>query len=206
MREQVGVVAFGKRRQQDKVLRVLRQTVTVLLARSVGGLHHSTAMRHTCGDTHKDRYSQLLRQVKRLTCHVVRLLLVGGLEARDKCELGIEPRVLLVLRTVHRRIVSRHNNQSAVDARDGRVDKRIGADVHTHVLHTNEGAFAGVGHAEGSLHGGLLVGCPLAKDAGRCLALVELDVLCDFGRWCTRIGIHTAQACVDSRLSNSLVT
>ena len=45
------------------------------------------------------------------------------------------------------------------------IDKGIGANVHAHVLHAYQGTLAHERHTEGSFHGRLLVGAPLAVNA-----------------------------------------
>ena len=188
------------------MLRVIRQGVGVLRTLLISRHNHCTAVRHAGGDAHQNRYAQLLRQVKCLTHHVVGFLLVRGFETGDKCKLRIETRVLLVLRGVHRWVVSSHNHQTAVDAGDGRVNEGVGTDIHAHMLHADHRAFAGVGHAESRLHGCLLVGSPAAEDSLGSLGFAELDVLGDFGGRSTRVGVYAAQSGINSALGNGFVT
>ena len=99
--------------------------------------------------------------------HVVGLLLVARFEAWDHGEFGIETRVLFVLGRVHGWVIGSKDYESAVHACDSGIHKGIGAYVHTHVLHTHEGALTHIRHTKGRLHSCLLVGCPLAEDGLR---------------------------------------
>ena len=67
-----------------------------------------------------------------------------------------------------------------IGAGDGGVQEAVGGDVHAHGFHADEGALAGIGHAEGGFHGGLFVGCPGAVHVARDGFFRTLDVLCDF--------------------------
>ena len=121
-------------------------------------LDYGAAVGHAGGETHQDGHAELFGQVERVARHVVCFLLVARFETRDESEVGIEPRVLLVLAGVHRRVVGCHNNEAAVGACDGGVDERVGADVHAHMFHADHGTLAGVGDAERLFHRGLFVG------------------------------------------------
>ena len=70
-----------------------------------GNFDSGTRMSQSGHNTKYDGFAQLLRQVETVCHHVVGLLLVRGFEARNECELGIEARVLFVLRGMHRGVV-----------------------------------------------------------------------------------------------------
>ena len=107
-----------------------------------------------------DRDAQLFGDVEGLPGHVVGFLMVGGLEAGDLGELGIEAAVLLVLGAVHAGVVGGDDDQPAVGPGEGRVHERVGGDVETDVLHRDQGPLAGEGDAQGLLVGHFLVDRP----------------------------------------------
>ena len=72
--------------------------------------------------------------------------------------------VLLVLRGVHARVVGHHDDHARVHPGVGDGEQGVGGHIEAHMLHAAEGAAARQGGAEGSLHGHLFVGGPLAVD------------------------------------------
>ena len=137
--------------------------------------------------THENRKFQLLRQRIGIRHHIICLLLRRRLHNRDHSKFAIESRILLVLRRVHRGVIGSQHHESAIHTRNGRVDKRIGSHIHTHMFHTYERALTGIRHTQGSLHGRLLIRTPAATHL-RCMSLY---IFSNLGRWRTRISIHT---------------
>ena len=154
-------------------------------------------MGHAGGDTHQHRQFLLLRVFKGDRHHVVGLLLVRGFERRNHGKLTIEARVLLVLRGMHRGVVGHQNNEAAVDASHTAINKRVGTDVESYMLHTNQGALTHERHTQSGFHSRLLVGAPTAVHAAFLRQGITLDKLCDFGRRRTRIGIHARESGVE---------
>ena len=155
-------------------------------------------MGHAGGQAHQHRNAESLREVERRADHVVGLLLRRGLEDGDQREFAVEARVLFVLRRVHRGVVGRHDDQTAVGAGHRRVDEGVGGDVHADMLHADQGALAGKRHAERLLHGGLLVGRPRAVDAAFGRKRVSLNVLRDFRGGRARVGVDARKSGVES--------
>ena len=164
---QFGIVPLGERRKEDEMVDVFRHGHLVLRTGCIDGVHYRTTVCHTRGDTQKDGGLEFFTQVKTIRHHVVRLLLVTRLQTGDHGKLGIEPAVLLVLGRVHGRIVGRQHDQTSVHTRDRGIHERIGAHVHTHVLHTHQRPFPHIRHTQGSLHGCLLIRRPTAVEVFR---------------------------------------
>ncbi len=88
------------------------------------------------------------------------LLGVGRLQQGELGELGVVAIVLLVLGGVHFRVVSRNQDQAAVDAGVGEGEQRIRSHVDPHVLHGHQSAPAAERGADADFQGHLLVGRP----------------------------------------------
>ena len=168
--------------------------------------HGSAGMSQARHDTQNNGLAQTLRQVEAEGHHVVSLLLIGGLQTGHKGELGIEARVLLVLRRVHRRVVCCKDDESALHAGNGAVDEGIGTNVHANMLHADQCTFTCIRHAESRFHGGLLVGAPARMQIAFAGKRMVLYKFCYFGAWRSRIGIHAAQSGVDGSQGNGLIT
>ncbi len=160
---------------------------------------HGTRVGHAGRQAHQYGNAVFLREVERGLHHLVGLLLRGGLERRDKGELAVEARVLLVLRRVHRGVVGRDHDQPAVGAGHRRIDECVGGDVHAHVLHADQRPFSGKRHAQRLLHRRLLIGRPCAVDAPLGGERMSLYIFGDFGRRRARIGIYARQSGVERR-------
>ena len=94
--------------------------------------------------------------------------------------MAIEAAVLFVLRREHRRVVG-HDDEDALSADDGGIHEGVAANVEAHVLHAGHGTLASVGHADGGLKGGLLVGAPVGNYALFLGLLRVNNILCDLG-------------------------
>ena len=194
-------------RHQHPLAFVLRfGAVQGVLFAYVGHFDHGARMGHAGRQAHQRRDAVALRQPERLLHHVVGFLLGRGLEDRHSGEFAVEARILLVLWRVHRGIVGRHDDQTAVGSRHGRVDERVGRDVHPYVLHADQRPLSGERHAQGFLHGGFFVGRPRAVDAALRGERMELDVFGDFGRGGARVGVHARQTCVEGSQRESFVS
>ena len=146
--------------------------------------------------TDHDRQAQALGQVIGLAGHVVGFLMVGGLEAGDLGELGIEAAVLLVLGAVHAGIVGRADHESALGAGQGRAHEGVGGHVETHMFEGHEGPPAGERTPQGLLESRLFVdrpggveGPPSIRDADQ--------VFHDFGGRRPGVGIGPAEPGLD---------
>ena len=202
---QLCVVLFGDGGQQNPLARVHVGIEAVLVAHWLA-LDNRPRVRHTCRNSHNHRHFHRFRQFKSGVHGVVGLLLCRWLENGQHCKASVSARVLLVLRRVHRRVVGHNQNQTAVDARDGRVHKRVGAHVQAHVLHTNNAAFARKRHTQRGLVGCFLVGRPLRADAAPLRLFRFLYKFSDFSRRCARIGIDARNACVNRTHGNRFGT
>ena len=118
-------------------------------------------------DTHQHGKFFPLRQFVCIFHHVIRLLLRRRFEDRHHGKLAIEARILLVLRRMHRRVIRRQHHDSSVNTRNCRIDKRIGAYIHTYMLHTDQCPLAHVRHTQSRFHSGLLIRAPAAVQASR---------------------------------------
>ena len=166
--------------------------------------HPGPGMGQARGDPDHDGNLEALGKVEGLPRHLVGFLLVGGLETGDHRELGVESRVLLVLRAVHAGIVGDGQDQPSLDRDESGVDEGIGRDVQAHVFHRDEDAPAGEGSSEGLLVGGLLVGAP-----GRAGALPRLEKLYQVLEYLrggsARIAVGRAQSRMDGAQGDRLV-
>ena len=156
-------------------------------------LHGGTAMCQACYYAQHYGFVQCLGEFKGALHHVVRLLLVAGFHGGNHGKAGIETAVLLVLAGVHRGVVGGYHHQASVHASDGGVYKGIGGHVHTHVLHAHQGTTAGIGHAQGSLHGGLFVCTPTAMHTAFTCKDIALDEFSYLGGGSAGVGIHATQ-------------
>ena len=158
-------------------------------------------MGHTGGDAHQHGNLHLLGVVKCLPHHVVGFLLTGRFVVGNHRETAVEAGILFILRGMHRGVVGGHHHQASVGSGHGGVDEGVGGHVHADVFHADHGALAHIGHAESRLHGGLLVGAPLAEDTlrGRIGLLTVLDVLGNLRRGSSGIGVDTGNARMYSR-------
>ena len=132
--------------------------------RASRGLDGRAAVGQAGDEPHHDGQAEALGQVEGLPGHVVRLLMVGRLEAEDLGELDVEAAVLLVLRAVHAGIVGADDQEAAVGPGDGGVHERVGGDVEADVLERDEGPLSGEGGAEGLFVGDLLVHRPDGRE------------------------------------------
>ncbi len=118
-------------------LRKMKLVLTTDLSR----LYNSPGMRHAGCQAHEHRNIIDLGIVERLARHVVGFLLVGRLEARHHGEIGVESGILFILGGMLRRVIAGHDHKAAVGTGDSRIDESVGADIHAHMLHADEGAF-----------------------------------------------------------------
>jgi hypothetical protein len=86
-------------------------------SRGGAGAHRRAAVRQPRHQAQQHRHLQAFRQLEGLAREVVALLLVGRFQAGHHRKVGEVARVLLVLRTVHRRVVGHHHHQPAMRAR-----------------------------------------------------------------------------------------
>ena len=199
------VVLFGDCRQQNPLTRVHIGVEGVLVAHRFA-LNNGARVRHTCCKAQNNRQFHCFRQVQTKADGVVGFLLGCGLKQRQHRKASVGARVLLVLRRVHRRVVGNHQNQAAVDARNGRVHKRVGADVQAHVLHTHNAALARKRHSECGFVGRLLVGRPFRADFAALRVLRFLNEFCYFCRRRARIGVNARNARIDCTHGNRFGT
>ena len=171
------------------------------------GLHldDGAGVCHACGDAHQYGQALAFAVVEGEVHHVVGLLLAGGFQGGYHGKAAVEAAVLLVLAGVHGGVVGHQHYDAAVDARHGAVDEWVGADVQSDVLHAHQCALAHVGHAQGGLHGCLLVGAPAAVYAALASQRTGLDVLRNLGRGSARIGIDARQPGVQCTQSHGFV-
>ena len=77
--------------------------------------------------------------------------------------------------------------------------------TEAHVLHAGHGSLATVGHADGGLEGGLLVGAPVGDNTLLFGLFALHHVFGNLGRRGARIAVDSATAGIDKCLSYSLV-
>ena len=155
---------------------VLRMGVGV-----VGTLYGGAGMGQAGGEAHQHRDAAGLGVFECAAHHLIGLLLAGGFEDGNQGEGTPEAGVLLVLRAVHGRVVAGGDDEAAVRSGGGGAHERVGADVHADVLHADERAFAGEGHAKGFLHCRFFVGRPGAVNLAVPGERMRLDEFGDFG-------------------------
>ncbi len=169
-----GAVAHLRHGGHEHPLLRVGRIMEIILGQGVGlGLDHGARVAEARHEACQHRDAETLGELEAVAGHIVCLLLCGGLEGRNHSEVGIEARVLLVLRRVHRGVVGGDHQQAAVGACHGRVDERVGRHVHADMLHRCHGPLAAERHAESLLHGRLLVRRPVRVN----LALVSQRVL-----------------------------
>ena len=159
-------------------------------------------MRQACHHAEHHGQFHLLGEGECLAYHVIGFLLVRRLESRDHGELRIEAGILFVLGRVHGRVVCGKDDDTAIDSRHGGIDECVGTYVHADMLHAYEGAFAGIGHAQGGLHGCFFIGTPAAPN----FRGMGLDELGDFGGRRSGIGVHAGQAGMQRSKGDRLVS
>ena len=103
---------------------------------------------------------------------------------------------------MHGGIVGGKDDNPAIDSGHGGIDEGVGADVHAYVLHAHEGAFSGIGHAQGCLHGSLFIGTPAAPN----FRGMGLDELGDFGGRRSGVGVHAGQSGMQRSKGDRLVS
>ncbi len=201
---EVFVLDPGVDRQEGPLLDFLGGLERVLRP-PVAGRHAGAAVGDPGHEPDHDRQRQLLGEIEGLEHHVVGLLLVAGLEARDQGELGEVAAVLLVLRRVHPRVIGHRQHEAPVGAGDGRVHESIGGNVEPDVFHAHEGPFPGPTHAQSFLVGDFFVGRPESVDVTSffCPALDKFE---DLGRRCARIAVDTAESGIDGTETDRLVS
>ena len=158
------------------------------------------------GQAHQHRNAAALGIIEGAAHHLVRFLLGGRFEDGNQGERAPETGVLLVLRTVHGRVVAGGDDQAAVRAGGGGAHERVRADVHAHMLHAHEGPLAGEGHAEGFFHRRLFIDRPGTVHAPFLRERVPLDEFGDFGGGGPGISIDAAQACVQGTQRQGFVS
>ena len=205
LRHQRGILPFGIARQQYPAGTFLIGGKCILVP-AVPYRHRGTRVRQAGDQPHQHRQTEFFRQVKGVGHHIVAFLLRRGLQYRNHGKFSIKAGILFVLRGVHGRIVGRHHHQTALHARDGGVDKGIGADIHSHMLHTNQRAFPGERHAQRRFHGGFFVGAPTAVQAAFTGDRVRLDEFGYLGRRRAGIGIHPGQSSVNGSQRKGFIT
>ena len=108
----------------------------------------------------KHRRIELLGDLIRQLRKRQRFRCVRRFEHRQLCRNGIVPRILLVLRRVHARVVRHTDDKTAAHTGIGQRKQRVGCDVQADVLHAAEAAVACQTCAERSLHRYLFVRRP----------------------------------------------
>ena len=162
-RDEVVVASPCNCRKKDVSARIGRERGLVLLP-SFAYFDRRPGVGKTRDESDHHRNSQLLGEAEGEGRRPIGLLLVGRLDARDQREIGVETRILLVLRGMHRRIVSDVDDEAAVRASDRSVDECVCGDVEPDMLHARHDAPTGVAHADRRFEGCLLVGRPTAVD------------------------------------------
>ena len=201
-----GIIGAGDRRQQDEPPRIVLRQRQRLFRLHGSGDDVGAGMGQAGGQPQQHRRLQLFRQGERRRHHVIGFLLRRRLEHRHLRKAAVEPRILFVLRGMHRGIVGRHHHQAAMRPGDRRIHEAIGRHIQPDMLHADQRPLAGIGHAERRLHRGFLVACPLAGHSARYRFRRPLDVFGDFGRWRSGIGVATGDPGIKSPLGNRLVT
>ncbi len=190
-------------RQEHPLVCCRREYLLCLWLRNFDSCTRVSQTRH---DTKHDRFAKLFRKLEAISHHVVGFLLIGWFQTGNKGKLGIEARVLFVLRRVHRGVVSSKDDESTFDASNGAVDESVSTDVHAHMLHANEGSLACIRHAKSCFHCRLLVRAPTRMNATFFGKRMALYVFSDFRAWCTRISVHATQSGIDGTKSNGFIT
>ncbi len=122
--------------------------------------HQSLGMGQSGSGTHHHRSIIFLTQFKGHFHIFLGLSAVPRLQHRNHGRPGHHPAVLLILGTVHPRVVGGYYHQAAAHTGIGRRKKRIRRHIHSHMLHAAHGADAGNGGTDGHLGGHLFVGGP----------------------------------------------
>ena len=107
---------------------------------------------------------------------------------------------------MHGRVVTGGYHQAAVGTGHGRSHERIRAHVEAHVLEAHQGAFAGIGHAQGTFHGRFLVTGPVPVHVVLPRKRVQLDVFRDFCGGSAGIGINARQTGMQGPQSQGFIS
>ena len=158
-------------------------------------------MRNADGRTDHEGHVETLGKIEGLAGERERFGRIGGFEHRDARGERVEAGVLLVLGGMHARVVRGQNDETAVHAGVGHREKRVGRDVHAHVLHRGKHARARSAGACADLDGDLLVRAPLSVDP-----VFFRKLLHRLGRGSAWVGNADARARFPCALGNSLVS
>ena len=154
----LGAAAHGKSRHHHVLVRLALVGRWLVLGALACGVHECLCVRDAHGLVQHHRRVEALGDVPRGARHLVGLLAVGGVQARDARKGGVVAGVLLVLRRIAGRVVGHQDHKAARDAGIGRGHEGVGRDVEAHVLHRGEAADAAHRAAERGLERDLLVG------------------------------------------------
>ena len=163
-------------------------------------------MGHPGGQAHQHRDAALLGIVVGGAGHLVGFLLIGRLKDRHHGKCAVEAGILLVLGAVHGRVVAGGDDQAAVGSRHRRPHKGICAHVEPNVLEAYQGAFAGIGHAQGFFHCRFFVGRPVAVHLPLGREGMGLDILGDFRRGGAGVCIYARKTRVEGAQSQRLIS
>jgi len=179
-----GVTFDGVGRHHDVFGRVARE------GPGFGGAFEALAQFHRAGGVanarrqpQQDGGVEALGEVEGGDGQVFGLLAIGRLQAGDAGKLGEVAVVLFVLAGVHGGVIGADDDQPGLDAGHGGVHERVGGHVQADVFHGSQGAFAGIGCADGHVHGHFFVGGPFGVDVGE-----EGEIFEDFGAGGARVG------------------
>ena len=164
----------------------------------VDSFNYCAGVRKAGGETHHHRNAAGLGVVEGFAGHFIGLLLRRGLEHGHEGEGSVEAGVLLVLGTVHGRVVAGSDDQAAVGSGDCGTHERVCADVESHMLEANQRTLAGEGHSKRLFHCRFFVHRPSAVNAPLCRKRVTLNVFRYFCGWGAGVCVNPAEAGVQS--------
>ena len=171
---------------------------------NLGALPHFNRgfrVRDAYGRTHHEGNIELLGKVIGAACEIERFLRIGRLKNGYERSHRIIATVLLVLRREHARIVGSKQEHSTVNAGVRGGEERIGAHIHTHVLHRNEHACTRRRSTHRNLERDLFVRAPFRVDARkRCEGFHGL------GGRCSWIGSANMAPCLPRTTRDRFIT
>ena len=122
-------------------------------------------MRYAYRRSNDEGNVELLRKRERVARESERFGRISRIHRGHMGRERVEARILLVLRGVHARVIGGENDESAVHARVGCGEQRVGSHVHAHMLHRRQNAGACGRCAHANLDGHFLVRAPFGVNA-----------------------------------------
>jgi hypothetical protein len=152
----------------------------------------------------QDRNLKPLRNFEGFPGHLIGFLLVPGFHTGSQGKIRIKPGILLILGTVHPRIICHGNHQASLYPEKTAVDEGIRSHVKPHMLHGNQRTAAYERYSQGRFQGGFFIGTP--PGYGPPLGIPVQEVFHDLRGGGSRITVRGAYPGMDGPQGNCLIS